>query len=261
MKLLIGNDPEVFVKKDGVLVSAYGLIEGDKEHPQLVRNGMVQVDGMALEFGIDPAATEEQFIFRIEDVMGQLKAMIPGYELDISPVAHFGEEMIQAQPEKAKELGCSPDFSAYTGGENHPPNAELPFRTAAGHIHIGWTEGEKIESKQHIDMVEALVKQLDFFLALPSLLFDEDKQRREMYGAAGCYRPKSYGCEYRTLSNKWLGSRDTMSLVYNNTKLALDKLKKGDILSDRWDNLEHIINNSDINEARYIMEAEGIPYV
>lgn len=261
MQILIGNDPEIFVRKDGELVSAHGLIEGSKEKPQLVRNGMVQVDGMALEFGIEPASTEKEFIFRIEDVMQQLQAMIPGYTLDISPVAHFGNELIQAQPEEAKELGCSPDFSAYTGRENSPPNAELPYRTASGHVHIGWTNGVKDGDKQHISMTEALVKQLDFFLALPSLLFDADTQRREMYGAAGCYRPKPYGCEYRTLSNKWLANKKTMALIYRNTNAAVDRLIKGDILADRWDGMEYIINNSDVDEARYIMNAEGIAYV
>lgn len=259
--LLIGNDPEIFVRKDGQLVSAHGLIMGDKEHPQLVRNGMVQVDGMALEFGIEPASNEEDFIFRIEDVMSQLQAMIPGYTLDISPVAEFGDEMIQAQPNEAKELGCSPDYSAYTGQENVPPDAELPFRTAAGHIHVGWTDSQDVKDEGHILRVEALVKQLDFFLALPSLLFDKDVKRRSMYGAAGCYRPKAYGCEYRTLSNKWLASKETISLIYRNTSMAVDRLLKGDILSSRWDNLEWVINNSEIEEAKYIMDQEGIAYV
>jgi len=58
MKILVGCDPELFVKKDGVLVSAHGLVQGSKEHPFRVSKGAVQVDGMALEFNIDPAEDE-----------------------------------------------------------------------------------------------------------------------------------------------------------------------------------------------------------
>ena len=51
----VGADPEIFLgDADGGLVSAYGLIKGDKEHPFPVTNGAVQVDGMAAEFNIDP---------------------------------------------------------------------------------------------------------------------------------------------------------------------------------------------------------------
>ena len=55
--ILIGCDPEVFVKQNGVFRSAHGLIRGDKKNPQKIRSGAVQVDGMALEFNIDPART------------------------------------------------------------------------------------------------------------------------------------------------------------------------------------------------------------
>jgi hypothetical protein len=45
---------------------------------------------------------------------------------------------------------------------------------------------------------------LDLRLAVPSLIWDKDKKRRLLYGKAGCFRPKPYGMEYRTLSNAWL---------------------------------------------------------
>ena len=59
-KILVGCDPEVFVAQGGVFKSAYNLIKGDKKNPQKIRSGAVQVDGMALEFNIDPAATENE---------------------------------------------------------------------------------------------------------------------------------------------------------------------------------------------------------
>ena len=257
MNVLVGNDPELFVKKDGELISAHGLITGNKSTPQLVRNGMVQVDGMALEFGILPAATEEEFVFRIEDVMTQLQAMIPDYELVIEPTAEFGEAYIKAQPKEARELGCSVDYNAWSGRANPTPKS-TSFRTASGHIHVGWTSGEDVNSI--MDMARGLSKQMDFFLGLPSIVFDGDVKRREMYGKAGAFRPKPYGCEYRTLSNKWLSDKSLMRLVFNNTQEAVSRLVRGDVLADRYGSIEDIINDSDVATAKTIMEEEGIDY-
>lgn len=55
MSYLVGADPELFVSKAGVILSAFGLVGGTKKVPQKVERGAVQVDGMALEFNIDPA--------------------------------------------------------------------------------------------------------------------------------------------------------------------------------------------------------------
>lgn len=260
MDILLGADPELFCFKDGKPVSAHAMIKGDKKDPQVVRNGAVQVDGMALEFNIDPSPTEEIFVHNVEDVMAQLKAMVPEVEVIAVPVAHFGAEYIAAQPEEAKELGCDPDFNAWSEEENHPPNVELPFRTGAGHVHLGWTDKANIEDPMHLGLVHKLVQQLDFFLGLPSLMFDNDAQRREMYGKAGAFRPKSYGCEYRTLSNKWLTSRKLMQLVYRNSRGAVDSLVAGNSLPDTYGDIQQIINTSDKRKAVAIMQEVGIQY-
>ena len=260
MKILIGADPELFVKKGDKFISAYGMIKGDKKNPQPVRNGAVQVDGMALEFNIDPAATEEDFLFKVEDVMDQLKAMVPEFEVVAVPVAEFGAEYIASQPLKAKELGCDPDFNAWEEAENRPLNAELPFRSASGHVHIGWTDKADIRGGEHIGMVRSLVKQLDFFLALPSVIFDEDQKRRELYGKAGAFRPKTYGLEYRTLSNKWLTSKGLMSLVYRNIHEAVNQLVAGETMYEKYGDIQQIINTSDKKAALSILNKEGIQY-
>jgi len=260
MKILLGSDPEVFMFKDGKAVSAHGMVKGDKKNPQPVRSGAVQVDGMALEFNTDPAATEEEFLFNVSDVLSQLKAMVPEYQVVATPVAHFGAEYIAAQPEEAKILGCDPDFNAWTKQENNPPNAELPFRTGAGHLHLGWTKDAKPSDPQHVTMAQELVKQLDFFLGLPSLIFDSDKMRREMYGKAGAYRPKSYGVEYRTLSNKWLTNESIMKLVYRNAHAAVQSLLTGKAMHKEYGDIQSIINQSDVKKAKAIMKKEQICY-
>src|SRR4030042_844860 len=106
--ILVGCDPEVFVMQGGKFLSAFGLIKGDKKNPLPVRNGAVQVDGMALEFNTTPASTANQFILNVEDVYAQLRAMVPEYQVVATPVADFDPMYMKAQPAAALELGCDP---------------------------------------------------------------------------------------------------------------------------------------------------------
>lgn len=260
--VLIGADPELFVqdKDSGSFVSAYGLIQGDKDNPTPVHLGAVQVDGMALEFNIDPASTEGEFVHNINSVVEQLKGMVPTFNVLAVPVAHFGEEYIKAQPEKAKELGCNPDYNAYTYSENVRPNADLPFRTGAGHIHIGWTKGQEIFEDRHFSTCCAVTKQLDVFLGIPSVLFDDNVQRREMYGKAGAFRPKTYGVEYRVLSNVWVADDKLKSWVYSAVMKALSALEEGHalFLEIGDEKINSIINNSDVEAAKEICAKYGL---
>ncbi len=219
----IGADPEVFVKRYGKLSSAYGLIPGTKDDPFIVKNGAVQVDGMALEFNIDPAATLEQFQKNMSTVLDQMTKMVPGYELFIQPVADFGFDYINGQPKEAKELGCNPDFNAYTMKPNPRPDADTPFRTASGHIHIGWRE-EPVDPQDatHLEACQVLVQALDLYVGLPLMCLDPDNRRRQLYGKAGAFRPKSYGLEYRVPSNVWIGKELTRAFVFGNTVKAIE---------------------------------------
>lgn len=254
MEFKFGADPELFVAQDGVFKSGYGLIEGDKENPFPVENGAVQVDGMALEFNIDPAMDEESFVFNLSSVLIQLEDMVPEYNLVAEPVATFTEEYMKAQPEKAKELGCDPDFNAWGGKQNAVPNAAVNFRTGSGHIHVGWTDGESITDAFHVAQAQALVRQMDFYLALPSLLFDPDKQRRELYGKAGAHRVKPYGVEYRVLSNAWLRSKELMAWAFRASKKAAEDIASGIVLEKQFGDIQGIINSSNVKEALGIIE-------
>lgn len=265
LNILIGCDPEIFVKKDGQFVSAHGLIKGDKDNPTPVEKGAVQVDGMALEFNINPAATEQEFVGNVEHVMKLLDAMVPGYELAPVPVAHFPLEYIAAQPREARELGCNPDFNAYTGFANRKPNANRPMRTASGHIHIGWTEGQNILDESHMAACHAVAKQCDIMLGLASLFYDNDTERRSMYGQGGCIRYKPYGVEYRTLSNAWLLTPERMSWVFRNTKKAMEMLFSGNALYQEAEamgvDIQAIINNSDKDAAEPLIRRWNLELV
>lgn len=225
-----GCDPEVFIVNawSGEFVSAAGIIPGTKCQPHPVKQGAVQVDGMAAEFNIDPASSFEEFRNNIETVIGELKTFLPkGHDLCWSPYVRFKPEVFDAAPDEAKILGCDPDFNAWTGAVNPPPDCEIdPYlRTAAGHLHIGWATGMEMGNVQHIMNCRDLVKQMDWLLGAWSLFEDPDDTRRRLYGKAGAFRPKPYGVEYRVLSNFWLKSPDLMLQTWNRMTKAIYQMK------------------------------------
>ncbi len=269
-----GCDPEFFIKnaKDE-LVSAAGLIPGTKEKPHPVDGGAVQVDGMAAEFNIDPCSTFDEWNDRIVSVMAQLRKMLPkGYSPHIVPAVEFPQAVFDAAPEEAKELGCSPDYDAWTGLRNLPPScADRPtLRTASGHVHIGWRAGGPTDDPQHMMNCRDLVKQFDWFLGAWSLRTDKDPTRRLLYGKAGAFRPKSYGVEYRTLSNFWIVDKDKRLAVWNRMQLAVQDMRNkflpDKLREDYCKILVEAINRSTMNRelervARYpIVSLQRNPY-
>lgn len=262
INLTIGCDPEVFARNsEGKFISVHDRLPGTKINPHKVTNGAVQVDGTAAEFNIDPADSEEKFITNIDSVMAQLAAML-GDDLTLSscPVAEYGREYMKTLPASALELGCDPDYNAYTVRENPRPNADVDFRTGAGHIHFGWGQGFETTSEDHMEACSMLTKQLDVMLGLPSLMFDRNDKRRELYGKAGAFRPKSYGMEYRVLSNAWVGNRDLTGWIYRQATFAFNSLMQG---KARYRGIEtaisEAINTSDRHMAEDIMSDFGIP--
>lgn len=238
-EILIGCDPEIFVQDTSInqIISAHGLINGDKLNPEWTEFGAHQVDGMALEFNIIPARTLTEFLLHIDRTMKSLETKIkeknPTLEFKITPVADFTPEYLETVPDEAKVLGCTPDFNAYTAKMNKTPNSERPMRTAAGHIHIGWTEEQDPFEAQHFYDCTQVTRQLDACLFNLSYLWDKDQRRRTMYGAKGAFRPKHYGVEYRVLSNEWLKSKQLQGWIYQSTVRAMELLAEGICLDEQ----------------------------
>ena len=97
-----------------------------------------------------------------------------------------------------------------------------------GHIHIG------ADCLKDQALVEECVKVLDLFLGLPSVLLDEERERRKLYGKAGCFRfaTSFTGFEYRVLSNFWLKSEELMGWVYDNTQAAINFINEGKTIAE-----------------------------
>ena len=266
MTIKIGADPEVFVRVNKLATSAFGMIPGTKDNPFPVEGGAVQVDGMALEYNINPALTCHEFVENNVMVLNTLKSMLPkGAKVHIEPVETFSQDFLDSQPIEATDLGCDPDYSAYNIRANVAPSKNSEFRTASGHIHIGWRDGVDINDPSHIEDCKLVVKELDLRLGLPSRLLESEGlslQRRTMYGKAGSYRPKEYGVEYRVLSNFWVKDIRAMKWVYNtvqetmndilNPKKALESSKAyhGDVM--------FYINSAKLADVRQYMRYRGI---
>lgn len=242
-KYTIGADPELFVGRDGQFVSAHGLVRGTKDQPFKVEKGAVQVDGMALEFNIDPAESAEEFQDHLDTVQAQLRSMIGDLDFLTESSVTFDKEFMANIPYDNLVLGCEPDFNAYTRRPNPRPNEGELMRTAGGHVHVGGFFTSTPESLDQLTLAARVAKSLDETLGVYSLFWDQDDKRRSMYGQAGCFRPKEYGMEYRTLSNKWIFKPVLVKFVFDAVAEALTNLHEGvtDFLSDAQD----IINTSD----------------
>ncbi len=258
----IGADPELFLfDKNNKAVSAHGLVQGTKEEPFLVKDGAIQVDGTALEFNIDPTplayGNVNEFNRKIVSVMKTLKDTVTEKDktlkFNLPSTQDYDPEYIKTIPETALELGCNPDMNAYTLEENPRPEGEaVNFRTASGHIHIGWGSDIPVDNADHIRICADFVKMMDMTVGLYMTIIDPDQRRRQLYGKAGAFRPKPYGVEYRTPSNVWLTDKSRRRTIFGLCSMAVNLMKMGrpmDYWCKKADEVEGIINNGDFFRA------------
>lgn len=209
IEVTIGCDPEVFLydKDANVFVSAHDLIPGDKKNPHKLDKGAVQVDGLALEFNIDPAHTSDEFEDNILTVVRQIRKMVPKkYLFACVPYVHFSKKYMEGIPAEAKILGCDPDYNMRGQLNPNPSNMIGNIRTSSGHVHVGWGENFSVDPNSgHFKDCKMLSSNI--FNAIDRSLdaYDSDNSiRKDYYGMQGAFRPKPYGIEYRGLSSMWV---------------------------------------------------------
>lgn len=231
----LGSDPEVFLQDNtGSPVSAIGYINADKWHPMQIpdmpEGYTLQEDNVSLEYGIPPAASADEFVSHIQSVMTKSLEYVQGLSFSKLSCIVFPEE--QMQHPLAHIFGCEPDFDAWTRDVNKKPEPPHPFmRSAGGHVHVE-TKRSPLE----------VVRNMDLFLGVPSVLMDNGEMRKKLYGKAGAFRAKPYGVEYRTLSNFWIFDEKLIRWVWRNAERAVNSDE--DVLAEQERILDAINNNN-----------------
>jgi hypothetical protein len=241
----LGCDPELFlVNQTGQFISSVGLIGGSKDFPMPIGEGCsVQEDNVSVEFNTPPCASADEFVrsinFNKKYIAERAKEL--GLSLSIVPSAVFNDD--QLNTEAAQTFGCEPDYNAWRGGMQNPrPHADNPnLRSAGGHIHI----------ETNLDCIE-VVKAMDAFVGCPMIEFDDDKDRRQLYGKPGAFRKKSYGVEYRTASNAWIQSEERIRWVWAQTEKAIQFVENGGTFSEE----DGMLIQKCINESNQAALAE-----
>jgi hypothetical protein len=241
----LGCDPECFLYDPihNKFISSIGLIGGTKENARPIDangNGVLE-DNVAVEFNTPPCKTVDEFKsnikFNLEYIRARAKEL--GYEVAIKPSARFDDDQL-ATPQ-AQEFGCEPDFNAWLGGQQNPrPCAsDGNLRSCGGHVHIALDYGQ--------DCLE-VIKAMDLFVGCLMLEFDNDEERRELYGKAGSFRKKSYGVEYRTASNAWIESDERIQWVWDQTDKALEFVMQGRSFTyEQGQRVQECINTSNMD--------------
>ena len=242
----IGSDPETFlVDASGKPISAIGYIMADKwsplQIPDMPAGYTLQEDNVSLEYGIPPASTSEELVRSINAVMTKSLEYLPNLSFSKLSCIIFPED--QMQHPAAHIFGCEPDYDAWTNKTNQKPQPPHPFmRSAGGHIHIETT-------KDAADVV----RNCDLFLGVASVLMDSGEDRKQLYGKAGAHRVKSYGVEYRTLSNFWIFEDRLIDWVFRNTTRAEATAGTWDV-SVYADSILEAINNNNKSVARSLVD-------
>lgn len=232
----LGTDPEILLQdSNGSPVSVIGLIKADKwnpmQIPDMAPGFTLQEDNVSIEYGIPPASSADDYVHYIQSVMQKSLEYLPGLSFSKLSCTIYPEE--QMQHPLAYVFGCEPDFDAWTGTVNKKPEPPHPLmRSAGGHIHV--------ETKR--DPLE-VVRNMDLFLGVPSVLMDKGEQRKQMYGGAGAHRVKPYGVEYRTLSNFWIFEERLIRWVWNQTERSINN-QHIDVMAEQDLILEAINNNN-----------------
>ena len=256
----LGTDPEVFVqdRKTKQFVGAHGMLKGTKVHPQKLGFGIKgQVDGMALEFNTCPQGLSGNFahvVARGKDVLNIVAGKV-GCRIVVQSTVEFDEEVWAATPDMFKVLGCEQDYNAWTMKVNDPPNPEVTYRTGGGHLHTGWGRDFEIDDAFR-RVCGAYVREQDATNGVASVLYDGDVGRRELYGKAGAFRPKSYGVEYRTLSNSWVRNKELSKYVADRSFQAAMNMMEGVLM--QTPEVESIINDNKVEEAKYFLKHNKI---
>ena len=255
----IGSDPELFIvnNETNTVVSSIGLIPGKKKaayRPAGMPEGYgIQTDNILAEFNIPPTNNIEDFVHHINYMKRYIRDFVKekNKNYDIRCVASQHVPWDQLLCEEACEFGCDPDYNAYTEDVNPKPKGDkTDLRSAGVHIHVSY-------KNPNIPASVRLVKYLDLYLGVPSVIIDPDTERRKLYGKAGAFRIVRYGVEYRSMSGYFISSDDHIRFLFRNTMRAI-KAANAMVPLPNEDLVQSIINDGNEKEAKKLITSYGL---
>lgn len=220
-----GSDPEFFLTQRGKFKSAISFFPS-KETPIKKDGCLFYYDNVLAEAQVEPAESREEAVTNMGTCLHNIEELADPCKVVLQSAVNFHES--ELKDNDARIAGCMPEWCAYTLTQVLPPSEIIqntPFRTAGGHVHLG--NNDLFQNGMQILNV---IRMLDLFLAVPSVLLDKDKTakaRREVYGHAGTHRVPDHGIEYRALSNYWLASPELVRLVYDICSFTIAFVEKG----------------------------------
>jgi hypothetical protein len=268
LKVTMGCDPEFFFRKADAVVGAEAVLPKEG----LVSDGKIIIDGVQAEINPLPSFCRELLKNNIRSCLYTLARHIEctGIEVDMSRVVRLKNRDMAKLSDDSKKFGCAPSKNDDGEGKIGVDAAKYRYRSAGGHIHIGYFENlaDKLECGDIDETYYNLCTDINAAIANPSVtvplldlivgntlvLIDRDKgniERRKVYGKAGEYRTPKHGLEYRTPSNFWLTSYPMMSLAFGLTRTAVllagqsNKMGRPDYVAD----LMALVPREDVKEA------------
>lgn len=258
--LKFGSDPEFILvdKSTGELVSSIGIIPGTKEEPlripEIGEKFTIQIDNVLGEISVDPAEDAEGLWNNIQVGLDFIRQNILPEGIDIIHRSSGTYTEEQLSDPIAQMFGCSPSINAWSEENNVPPEAgDIKFRGCGAHIHLSY-ENPNEKTNCLIGRV------FDLFCTLPSLLIDDDTNRRTFYGKAGEIRHCAYGVELRTLGGFILSDKSIYDYMMNNLLKAIEFINSDKVITDEFANgIQLAINTQNRDIAKEIMELMEVP--
>lgn len=238
MSVSIGFDTEAFLSAKGSIVPMGGLIPGTKKNPHRITAGMdyfIQEDGVTVETNT-PVSNDPIEAYNLlrntwnraslwlsryinspagrkfAEENGRTPIVAPDISVQMYTAWDFPHASLVDAGPGSFVFGCEPDFNAYAfnpeATSEHPlfagcvpnkaPSAQQlgGLRFAGGHVHFGY----------NTDIIPRHIAVQLCDIAARICNIQDEGPRKQWYGKAGCYRPKSYGIEYRSLGTHALNS-------------------------------------------------------
>ena len=272
--LKVGTDCELFLKDlSGHPLPVIGLLGGTKSEPRAILDEpgyAVQEDNVMAEFNIPAREDVTSFVTSINKALGYLQAHF--HELDFIQIDFSASQMFDPkvlEHPQAKQIGCEPDFCAWTKTMNkidneHPLLAQM--RTCGGHEHLSYFVNGGVPTLE--ERIE-FVKMQDLFQGVASVILDKDQRRKQLYGKGGAFRPKKYsdgieGHEYRVLSNFWVKTNELKEWMFNQTVECFTQINerggyfKGMFEGTLGSMVQECINSNDESKARFLCKEFGV---